>query len=74
MVTKSVAANKLAPYGDRYKCNIHLSLSTLLFRIKKWRRNTITRQALAGLDPSYYKDIGMTAEQVAREIHKKFWQ
>jgi uncharacterized protein YjiS (DUF1127 family) len=74
MLTKLVTANKLAPYCDRYKWNIHLFLSTLLFRIKKWRRNAITRKELAGLDPFFYQDIGVTDQQVLHEVHKNFWQ
>jgi uncharacterized protein YjiS (DUF1127 family) len=73
MRTKLLTATKLAPYWERYKW-MHRSLSTLLFRIKKWRRNSTTRKELAGLDAYLYQDIGLTDQQVHHEIFKKFWQ
>jgi len=74
MHTKLGTGNKVALYWERNNWNIHFSLSTLLFRIKKWCRNANTRKELEGLDPQFYQDIGKTEQQVYHEIHKKFWQ
>ncbi len=39
-----------------------------------WQRRYLERQALANFDDHRLDDIGLTREDVAREIAKPFWQ
>jgi len=45
-----------------------------LRRIRLWRRNSATRDALARLSPHQLRDIGLTVEAARREAARPFWQ
>ncbi len=48
--------------------------SQLLTLLSIWYKRTADRRALASLEPSMLRDIGLTREQVEQEVRKAFWQ
>ncbi|HED12799.1 MAG TPA: DUF1127 domain-containing protein [Gammaproteobacteria bacterium] len=42
--------------------------------LSTWYMRTDSRRALASQDDRMLRDIGLSREQVVREIHKAFWQ
>ncbi|HSS63103.1 MAG TPA: DUF1127 domain-containing protein [Gammaproteobacteria bacterium] len=49
-------------------------IRSLLHTLSCWHQRSLQRAALAELDDRMLKDIGLTRADVAREIHKPFWQ
>lgn len=47
---------------------------SLLAALAAWRARRHTRLSLARLDPRLLADIGVSAQEVRREVEKPFWQ
>lgn len=50
------------------------SFRRLLDALACWRQRSRQRTALAALDDRLLDDVGLSRDDVAREIHKPFWQ
>jgi uncharacterized protein YjiS (DUF1127 family) len=49
-------------------------VSTIWRLLLVWQRRYAERQAMARFEAHRLKDIGLSREQVAREIAKPFWR
>ena len=62
------------PSRADYQRRITNRISKTLFLPLVWQRRYLERQALAAFDDHRLGDIGLTREDVAREIAKPFWR
>ena len=62
------------PSRADYQRRITNWISKTLFLPLVWQRRYLERQALANFDDHRLQDIGLTREDVAREIAKPFWR
>ncbi len=62
------------PSRTDYQRGITLWVSTLWRLLLVWQRRYAERQAMARFEDHRLADIGMSREQLAREIAKPFWR
>jgi len=62
------------PSRSDYQRGITLRVSTIWRLLLVWQRRYAERQAMARFEAHRLKDIGLSREQVAREIAKPFWR
>ncbi len=62
------------PSRADFKRRITTWISKVLFLPLVWQRRYLERQALAKFDEHRREDIGLTREDLAREIAKPFWR
>ena len=62
------------PSRADYVRTITTWISKVLFLPLVWQRRYLERQALANFEDHRLEDVGLTREDVAREIAKPFWQ
>jgi len=62
------------PSRADYKRRITVWISNTWRLLLVWQRRTMERQALAALEAHGLDDVGLTREDVAREIAKPFWR
>lgn len=62
------------PSRRDYKRRITTWVASTLVLPLVWQRRFLERQALASLEAHRLDDIGLTREDVAREIAKPFWR
>lgn len=46
----------------------------LINTLSRWNRRSLERKNLADMDAHFLRDMGITSEDVRREINKPFWQ
>jgi uncharacterized protein YjiS (DUF1127 family) len=62
------------PSRRDYKRRITTWVANTLILLLVWQRRYLERQALANFDGHRLDDIGLTREDVSREIAKPFWR
>ncbi len=62
------------PSRADYRRRITVWISKTWRLLLVWQRRYMERQALAALEAHRLDDIGLTREDVAREIAKPFWR
>lgn len=63
----SLLANLLTRHGGRRALRNPLSV------LREWQVRARDRAALRDLDPRLIEDVGLSAEDIRREVRKPFW-